>query len=81
MERQKELDESSESILELIQVLDNRKDDAIERTFKQVAKYFEEVFEHLVPAGRGRLIMQRREMQRVGPCPSFAECGAALTAH
>ncbi|KAL8278388.1 hypothetical protein RQP46_009280 [Phenoliferia psychrophenolica] len=63
-DRQKELDESSESIVELINVLDERKDEAIERTFKQVAKYFEEVFEQLVPAGRGRLIMQRREMQR-----------------
>lgn len=37
-----------------------RKDEAIERTFKQVAKNFEEVFEKLVPAGKGRLIIQRR---------------------
>jgi structural maintenance of chromosome 3 (chondroitin sulfate proteoglycan 6) len=44
----------------LITVLDQRKDEAIERTFKQVAKYFSEVFEKLVPAGRGQLIMQRR---------------------
>jgi structural maintenance of chromosome 3 (chondroitin sulfate proteoglycan 6) len=41
-------------------VLDLRKDEAIERTFKQVAANFEEVFEKLVPAGRGRLIIQRR---------------------
>ena len=40
--------------------MDQRKDEAIERTFKQVAKYFSEVFEKLVPAGRGQLIMQRR---------------------
>jgi hypothetical protein len=39
--------------------LDQRKDEAIEHTFKQVSKYFEEVFEKLVPAGRGRLIMQK----------------------
>ena len=65
MARQDELEESSTSILELIEVLDARKDEAIERTFKQVAKFFEEVFEKLVPAGRGRLIMQRREMQKV----------------
>ena len=32
--RQEELDESQNSILELIDVLDARKDEAIERTFK-----------------------------------------------
>jgi structural maintenance of chromosome 3 (chondroitin sulfate proteoglycan 6) len=58
--RREELDKSAESIEELIQVLDQRKDEAIERTFKQVSKNFEEVFEKLVPAGRGRLIMQKR---------------------
>lgn len=68
-ERQKDLDESSKSIEELIEVLDARKDEAIERTFKQVAKFFGEVFEQLVPAGRGRLIMQRREVQRVRRSP------------
>ncbi|CAB4408988.1 unnamed protein product [Rhizophagus irregularis] len=55
-----ELDQSKRAINELITVLDQRKDEAIERTFKQVAKYFSEVFEKLVPAGRGQLIMQRR---------------------
>lgn len=40
-------------------MLDQRKDEAIERTFKQVSKYFSEVFERLVPAGRGRLVMQK----------------------
>ncbi|KDR77404.1 hypothetical protein GALMADRAFT_266923 [Galerina marginata CBS 339.88] len=60
LERRAELDKSAESIEELVQVLDQRKDEAIERTFKQVASNFEEVFEKLVPAGRGRLIIQRR---------------------
>lgn len=59
-QRREELDKSAESIQELVEVLDQRKDEAIERTFKQVAKNFEEVFEKLVPAGRGRLIIQRR---------------------
>jgi structural maintenance of chromosome 3 (chondroitin sulfate proteoglycan 6) len=58
--RRKELEASADSIQELIETLDQRKDEAIERTFKQVSKYFEEVFELLVPAGRGRLIMQKR---------------------
>lgn len=59
-QRQTELQTSAGSIQELVDVLDQRKDEAIERTFKQVAKNFEEVFEKLVPAGRGRLIIQRR---------------------
>lgn len=57
--RGEELDVSQRSIQDLIATLDQRKDEAIERTFKQVSKYFEEVFENLVPAGRGRLIMQK----------------------
>jgi structural maintenance of chromosome 3 (chondroitin sulfate proteoglycan 6) len=60
LERREELDKSAESIEELVEVLDQRKDEAIERTFKQVASNFEEVFEKLVPVGRGRLIIQRR---------------------
>nr|XP_018262378.1 chromosome associated protein [Kwoniella dejecticola CBS 10117]OBR84536.1 chromosome associated protein [Kwoniella dejecticola CBS 10117] len=58
--RREELDESAEKIQELIVTLDQRKDEAIERTFKQVSKYFEEVFEKLVPAGKGQLVMQKR---------------------
>lgn len=54
------MDSSQASIEDLIQVLDQRKDEAIERTFRQVSKDFAEIFEKLVPAGRGRLIIQRR---------------------
>ncbi|ODO10119.1 hypothetical protein I350_02347 [Cryptococcus amylolentus CBS 6273] len=60
LERRTELDESAERITELIETLDQRKDEAIERTFKQVSKYFEEVFETLVPLGKGVLVMQKR---------------------
>ncbi|ORZ05306.1 RecF/RecN/SMC [Lobosporangium transversale] len=59
-QRKDELDASEAAIRELIQTLDQRKDEAIERTFKQVAKNFADVFLKLVPAGRGRLIMQRK---------------------
>lgn len=69
LSRREELDKSARSIEELIQVLDMRKDEAIERTFKQVAKNFEEVFEKLVPAGKGRLIIQRRIDQVRGSLP------------
>lgn len=60
IQRREELDKSAKSIEELVEVLDQRKDEAIERTFKQVASNFAEVFDKLVPAGRGRLIIQRR---------------------
>ncbi|KZP26277.1 RecF/RecN/SMC protein [Athelia psychrophila] len=60
LQRREDLDKSAKSIEELVEVLDQRKDEAIERTFKQVASNFEEVFEKLVPSGRGRLIIQRR---------------------
>lgn len=59
LKRREDLEKSAGSIEELVEVLDQRKDEAIERTFKQVSKYFEEVFERLVPAGRGRLVMQK----------------------
>lgn len=58
--RRAELDSSQASIEELISVLDQRKDEAIERTFKQVSREFANVFEKLVPAGRGRLVIQRK---------------------
>ena len=58
--RRAELDSSQSSIEELITILDQRKDEAIERTFKQVSREFATVFEKLVPAGRGRLVIQRK---------------------
>ncbi|TFY79932.1 hypothetical protein EWM64_g4080, partial [Hericium alpestre] len=60
LQRREDLESSARSIEELVEVLDQRKDEAIERTFKQVAKNFEEVFEKLVPAGKGKLVIQRR---------------------
>lgn len=61
--RRSELDTGYDSINELIATLDQRKDEAIERTFKQVSREFANIFERLVPAGRGRLIIQRRTDQ------------------
>lgn len=65
--RREELDASQKSIDELIMVLDQRKDEAIERTFKQVSREFHNVFEKLVPAGRGRLIIQRKTDRALRP--------------
>ena len=47
-------------IKELVHALDMRKDEAIERTFKGVAKHFREIFAELAPGGRGELVMQKR---------------------
>ncbi|RMJ12460.1 hypothetical protein BHE90_007172 [Fusarium euwallaceae] len=67
MKRRKELDDSQSSIEELVEHLDRRKDEAIERTFKQVSKEFSTIFGKLVPAGHGRLLIQRRTDRRQEP--------------
>ncbi|KAI1094385.1 RecF/RecN/SMC protein [Rostrohypoxylon terebratum] len=73
LKRRKELDQSQESIEELVAHLDQRKDEAIERTFKQVSKEFASIFQRLVPAGHGRLVIQRRTDRRVDPDESDEE--------
>ncbi len=60
MDRRAELDTSRKSIEILIDTLDQRKDEAIARTFRQVAQAFQEVFQQLVPVGQGRLIINRK---------------------
>ncbi|KAJ3116176.1 Structural maintenance of chromosomes protein 3, partial [Nowakowskiella sp. JEL0407] len=57
LQRKEDLDSSAKAIEDLVAVLDQRKDDAIQRTFAQVSANFSEVWEKLVPAGRGELIM------------------------
>ncbi|XP_041992974.1 structural maintenance of chromosomes protein 3-like isoform X1 [Salvia splendens] len=59
--RQAELDAGDEKIKELITVLDMRKDESIERTFKGVAKHFREVFSELVQGGHGFLVMMKKK--------------------
>ncbi|CAO2653851.1 Nn.00g105840.m01.CDS01 [Neocucurbitaria sp. VM-36] len=59
-DRRAELDTSRKSIEMLIDTLDQRKDEAIARTFRQVAQAFKEVFQQLVPIGQGRLIINRK---------------------
>lgn len=58
--RQAELDAGDEKIRELISVLDQRKDESIERTFKSVAKNFKESFAELVSGGHGSLVMMKK---------------------
>ncbi|KAM7259397.1 hypothetical protein ACFE04_015138 [Oxalis oulophora] len=59
--RQAELDAGDEKIRELISVLDQRKDESIERTFKGVARNFREVFSELVQGGHGHLVMMKKK--------------------
>ncbi|KAG2211831.1 hypothetical protein INT47_004517 [Mucor saturninus] len=61
--RKAELDKSGESISELIDSLDRRKNEAIERTFHDVANHFARVFELLVPVGKGALIMKSSDVE------------------
>jgi len=60
LKRQAELQAGEVKIKELVRALDMRKDEAIERTFKGVAKHFREIFAELAPGGRGELVMQKR---------------------
>lgn len=62
--RRGELEKAKKSISNLIEVLDQRKDEAIERTFKQVSRAFSQIFTKLVPQGSGRLVIQRKSDRR-----------------
>jgi len=64
LKRRKELDSSQQSIEDLVAHLDRVKDESIERTFKQISKEFTTIFERLVPAGHGRLVIQRKSDRR-----------------
>lgn len=59
VKRKEELDKSSESIVSFIETLDMQKDEAVQRTFDQVARYFGEVFTQLVPTGKAELELLR----------------------
>eukprot|EP00967_Tisochrysis_lutea_P079236 scaffold108315_cov30-Tisochrysis_lutea.AAC.3 len=58
LDRRKEVEKAEVSIRSLIDHLDHKKDEAMERTFKGVAKHFAEVFKELVPGGSGKLLMK-----------------------
>ncbi|RLN28890.1 structural maintenance of chromosomes protein 3 [Panicum miliaceum] len=59
--RRAELDAGDQKIMELISVLDQRKDESIERTFKGVSRHFREVFSELVQGGHGYLVMMKKK--------------------
>lgn len=66
MKRKEELDSAQQSIIDLINALDHRKYEAIQLTFKQVSRYFSEIFKKLVPQGHGILVMKKGDIEREG---------------
>lgn len=62
--RRDELDSGADAIRQLIQNLDQRKDEDIMRTFRGVSKFFSEVFAELVPGGRASLVMLKSNSRR-----------------
>ena len=65
MARKDELDRGHKKIQDLMDVLEQRKFEAILFTFKQVSKYFQEVFKKLVPSGHGTLSIKRDQVCRI----------------
>ena len=63
MSRKDELDRGHKKIQDLMDVLEQRKFEAILFTFKQVSKYFMEVFKKLVPAGHGTLSIKKDQVK------------------
>lgn len=58
IQRRAEIDEGGLKVKELIESLDRKKDEAINRTFRGVSAHFKDVFKALVPLGSGELIMR-----------------------
>lgn len=58
--RRIDLNNSKSSIENLIINLQQQKNNAIKKSFNQVAKSFKQIFEKLVPRGTGNLIMQKK---------------------
>lgn len=58
LKRKEELDRGAEKVKELIDSLDQQKDEAINRTFRGVSTHFKDVFKELVPNGEGELLLR-----------------------
>lgn len=59
IKRKEEISKGHEAILDLMDVLEQRKHEAILFTFKQVSHNFSDIFKQLVPAGKAQLIMKK----------------------
>jgi structural maintenance of chromosome 3 (chondroitin sulfate proteoglycan 6) len=61
IQRRDEADRAYKSILEFIQTLDQRKNENMQMTFKQVSKHFNEIFLKIVPQGTAHLVMRTND--------------------
>lgn len=59
IKRKEELAKGHEAIVDLMDVLEQRKHEAILFTFKQVSHNFSDIFKQLVPGGKAQLIMKK----------------------
>ncbi|KAK8822103.1 hypothetical protein WA538_000196 [Blastocystis sp. DL] len=81
--RHEELEEGMKSIHKLIDTLDERKNEAIVRTFKQVGMHFKDAFQEIVPNGTAELIIRKEnpeseEFNGVGIRVRFGGGGESL---
>lgn len=82
--RKEELDRGYDKIKELMNVLEHRKYEAIQFTFKQVSKYFSEVFKKLAPQGHAQLVMKsdnedESEQEEQGTVDNFTGVGIRVS--
>ncbi|XP_069194888.1 structural maintenance of chromosomes protein 3 isoform X3 [Procambarus clarkii] len=82
--RKEELDRGYDKIKELMNVLEHRKYEAIQFTFKQVSKYFSEVFKKLAPQGHAQLVMksnrdEESEQEEQGTVDNFSGVGIRVS--
>lgn len=61
LQRRDEAERANRSIAEFINTLDQRKNENMQMTFKQVSKYFNEIFLKIVPQGTAHLVMRRND--------------------
>ena len=65
VKRLQDCKEGEEVSSNLCQMLEEKKHEKIDFTFNQVAKYFAEIFQILVPNGRGKLVFDRKPESQV----------------
>ena len=61
IQRREEADRANDSIIDFISKLDQRKNENMQLTFKQISKYISEIFVKLVPQGTAHLVMRRHD--------------------
>lgn len=67
--------------MDLIKHLDLKKDEAIERTFKTIAKHFSEVFAELVPGGKATLVIETKKVRGASTHAHDVQLASQTRAH